>query len=1179
MLILGAEIGMLVVGLIALFSGKFKLSKGRVVEGAAARVAGAVLSLPLPLAFGFGFFLGAQEAARGRRFDPKEWQSTFLVVELGLLVVCGTVATIIVLSAAPGASQRARRRRDAEEDDLDTPPVRPAVPQAAPARPGEGLGDPLAQVSRSPVRVACPECRAELLLPERAAGKQVRCAKCSAVFSIPVVAPPAEDGIPVIEPIEESGQDIQTQPRRGPTPPLPWGRRVERESPASPVLKRGRASRRLLGTLVLSGLLLLIAGVGLVLIIKYKNEEKEADRLAQQERRRPAPPEQPQQWQERQPQQWQERQPQQWQERPAAPREQQAPPPPITKLELPPLPDPVAIRPAPIRKETSCRLPEPAGSLRVGGGGRFLILHFPRLRKLGVFDANAAKIVRYINAPEHDVQYAGAMTKLVVFDPDTKAIQRYNLLTGDHEYSGQLDLPPGRVQAFCLGHASAGPLLVSVAKKGARLFDIEKFQAIPLPPSEGREDGFGRPEGPRLLEEGRYWAGATGRVFGRTDDGGNLNYIDTVIVEGGRIREYSERKWARFVMPGPDDHHVYPCGYGVVSERITLVPNMPFSTNHLPGFAGNLCLPAHHGPYYLHAQPTRHEPSAGTVRVYRLGDNEPIVTYNETVVCRNGLDHGNDFVDLRGFGIEHSLHLIPKAKLLVIVPGSRDELRLYPADLEVALDQSGRDFLTITSSAPATFQKGKVFLYQAEAKARKGPVTFRLEGAPKGMTVAATGLVRWAVPADLPDQRVSVILVARDAGGQEVFQTLSLAVRAPGQEPPQEPPLGSPPGGKPPGGPPPSKPMPMTKPMEPSLEPMPPKKPTELPSKPTRPAEIAPPDEGKVTAIKPLHVLAEEQKDWLPRLLLLPNGKSAVTYATGDGFRFWNVETGKEERFLPRREYLTPIMAITPDGKQILQAVSRNGRLNLWDLQSGETIKIFDTKMSPSSFVAISPDGNHFLTESNNRAPGTAWPPLAFRLHLWDLRTGKLLADWEKLRLPIQNAWFSADGKRVLSVDFEGVRVWEVSTGKQKKKIAAASTYATAAASDRSCRRVLLAANGKVYVWDVETETVVRTVSIGEGRCNGMAFVGDSDHFLSWTKGFLVRNENRQSVVENGRPKVKGVELSLWDARTGQRLRRLEGHTADIVDLVVTPDGKRALSGDWDGNLFVWDLAREASAR
>ena len=34
-MILGAEIGMLVVGLIALFSGKFKLSKGRVVEGPA----------------------------------------------------------------------------------------------------------------------------------------------------------------------------------------------------------------------------------------------------------------------------------------------------------------------------------------------------------------------------------------------------------------------------------------------------------------------------------------------------------------------------------------------------------------------------------------------------------------------------------------------------------------------------------------------------------------------------------------------------------------------------------------------------------------------------------------------------------------------------------------------------------------------------------------------------------------------------------------------------------------------------------------------------------------------------------------------------------------------------------------------------------------------------------------
>ena len=49
------------------------------------------------------------------------------------------------------------------------------------------------------------------------------------------------------------------------------------------------------------------------------------------------------------------------------------------------------------------------------------------------------------------------------------------------------NLPDGRVEAFCMGHASAGPLLVCVAHKGAQLFDIEKFQVIPLP-SEGRED-------------------------------------------------------------------------------------------------------------------------------------------------------------------------------------------------------------------------------------------------------------------------------------------------------------------------------------------------------------------------------------------------------------------------------------------------------------------------------------------------------------------------------------------------------------------------------------------------------------------------------------------------------------------------------------------------------------------
>src|SRR5947208_1768716 len=117
-MILGAEIGMLVVGLIALFSGKFKLSGGRQVEGPAARWAGAVLILPLPLAFAIGLVVGVREAARGRVFNPKEWELAFALVEVGLLLLCGVIAAFIVWSAPSGEPERHGRSRDSEEENL-----------------------------------------------------------------------------------------------------------------------------------------------------------------------------------------------------------------------------------------------------------------------------------------------------------------------------------------------------------------------------------------------------------------------------------------------------------------------------------------------------------------------------------------------------------------------------------------------------------------------------------------------------------------------------------------------------------------------------------------------------------------------------------------------------------------------------------------------------------------------------------------------------------------------------------------------------------------------------------------------------------------------------------------------------------------------------------------------------
>ena len=81
-MLLGLEIGMFVIGLIALITGKITLSRGRSLRGVAVRLAGVALLLPIPVALAVVFAYGAYVAASGERLNEEDIKLRGALIEV-----------------------------------------------------------------------------------------------------------------------------------------------------------------------------------------------------------------------------------------------------------------------------------------------------------------------------------------------------------------------------------------------------------------------------------------------------------------------------------------------------------------------------------------------------------------------------------------------------------------------------------------------------------------------------------------------------------------------------------------------------------------------------------------------------------------------------------------------------------------------------------------------------------------------------------------------------------------------------------------------------------------------------------------------------------------------------------------------------------------------------------------
>jgi WD40 repeat protein len=384
-----------------------------------------------------------------------------------------------------------------------------------------------------------------------------------------------------------------------------------------------------------------------------------------------------------------------------------------------------------------------------------------------------------------------------------------------------------------------------------------------------------------------------------------------------------------------------------------------------------------------------------------------------------------------------------------------------------------------------------------------------------------------------------------------------------------------------------------------------------------------------LTTRQPMHLTCNKG-GLFPDQAMSPDGKSLALVERDGALAFYNLSSGQQIGRTPLRYSFSRELVFSPDGKTLSlfehehhgtavdPPVLEKDFIITYDVLTQKEVGRFLTDTFFSGFTS-SPDGKILAANGGSG------------IHLWDVPHLRPLRP--PLHHPeVEKFSFCPDSEHIASMDGEGnIILWKL-TGDPLGRILSSPVHGVGSFAFSPCSRKLAVATGRTLeIWQLagippSSVTVTcrkdeKTKKIERLDDSQQIETGDDDHR---PEGFhsLAFNPNGETLavadpdgdvyiwdvkhgkqisetLSTGEPMIalafdsEGKTLaastvfrysqtedmeeeqivSLWDVSRGESLRKLPGHKGMATCMAFSPDGRLLASGDYAGNLFLWEVS------